>query len=260
MIVGHRGLAEQRLDDGRTEQFGDFDELVARMQRAVPGKDRDALAAIQDLDGARQLRLLGHAFAFLVRERHVVLHVAHRAFGIFQRLFLHVRGNGDVRDGVLRAGDATGQRHRVLDVRRAHDARAVGRDVGEQLRQVDVLLREGVDEIVVRQPRDRDHGGLVELGVVQAVEQVHAAGTGGREAAADAPGPLGVRAGHERGGFLVAHLDETDLTVALADGLHDAVDAITRQAKDGVHAPGHEAVDQYVGAVALHAGGGSTVC
>ena len=79
------------------------------------------------------LVLFRHALALLARERHVVLHVARRRLDLLERLLLHVGGNRHVRHGVLRAGDAAGQRHRVLDVRRAHDARAIGRHVGEQL-------------------------------------------------------------------------------------------------------------------------------
>ena len=68
----------------------------------------------------------------------------------------------------------------------------------------------------------------VELGVVQAVEQVQAAGAGGRQADAELAGELGVAARHEGGRLLVPRLDEADLVPALAQGLHEAVDAVDK--------------------------------
>ena len=90
-------------------------------------------------------------------------------------------------------------------------------------------------------------GCAVQLGVVEAVEQVDAAGPGGREADAEPAGELGVAAGHEGGGLLVAHLDEADLVLALAQGLHDAVDAVAGQAEDDIDAPVVNRVDENVG-------------
>ena len=95
-------------------------------------------------------------------------------------------------------------------------------------------------------PGDREHRLAVELGVVQAVEQVDPARPGGREADAQLAGELGVAAGHERGRFLVAHLDEADLVLALAQRLHDPVDAVAGQAEDDLDAPVDAGFDQNV--------------
>ena len=92
-------------------------------------------------------------------------------------------------------------------------------------------------------------GCAVELGVVEAVEQVDAAGAGGGEADAEPAGVLGVAAGHERRRLLVPHLDEADLVLALAQRLHDAVDAVAGQAEDDVDAPVVQGVDQKSAAV-----------
>jgi hypothetical protein len=109
---------------------------------------------------------------------------------------------------------------------------------------------------VVRKAGDRDHGGAVELRVVETVEQMHAAGTRGRETAADAAGPFRVRAGHEGGGLLVSHLDESDRRRLLARVLasqrfHDPVDAVAWHAEDRVDTPRQQAVDQYVRPITL---------
>ena len=89
-----------------------------------------------------------------------------------------------MRNGALRNGNAARQRHCVLDMRCAHDARRISRHVREQLAEVHVLLRERVDEVVIGQSGDRDHRGLVELGVIEPIEKMHATGPGGGEAAA----------------------------------------------------------------------------
>jgi hypothetical protein len=54
---------------------------------------------------------------------------------------------------------------------------------------------------------------VVELGVVEPVEQVDRAGTGGGQADADLAGDLGVGAGGEGGDLLVADLDELELVL-----------------------------------------------
>ncbi len=61
---------------------------------------------------------------------------------------------------------------------------------------------------------DRHDRLVVELGVIQAVEQVDRAGAGGRQADPDLAGELGVRAGHERGHLLMADLDELRAVIA----------------------------------------------
>ena len=101
-------------------------------------------------------------------------------------------------------------------------------------------------------PGDRQHRLAVQLGVVQPVEQVDAAGAGGRQADAQPPGELGVAAGHERGGLLVPHLDEADLVLVRAQRLHDAVDAVAGQAEDSVDSPVDEALYEDVGGCSGH--------
>ena len=184
MFIRHDTLAEQRLDDGRAEQFGELDDFIARAQRSLACEDCDALAAVEDLECARDAFLIRHALTIGFRERHMVRDVARGRFGFFDALLLYVHGNGDMRHCALRDGDAAGERHGVVDVRCTHDARRIGGDIGEQLAEIDVLLREGTDEVVIGHSRDGDHRCLVELGVVEPVQQVNAAGAGGREAAA----------------------------------------------------------------------------
>src|SRR5215217_598971 len=94
---------------------------------------------------------------------------------------------------------------------------------------------------------------MVELGVVQPVEQVDAARTGGGEADAETAGALGVARGHECGGFLVVHEHEADAVAMAAQALHDPVDAVAREAEDGVDAPVREPFDQQLRRDRAHA-------
>ena len=93
---------------------------------------------------------------------------------------------------------------------------------------------------------DRHHRLVVELGVVEAVEQVDRAGARGGHADADLAGELGVGAGHERGHLLVADLDELGpLAVARArERAQDAVDPVAGIAVDAPDAPGGEALEE----------------
>lgn len=59
-------------------------------------------------------------------------------------------------------------------------------------------------------------------------------------------GRFGVGAGHEGGGFLVPHLQEADAVLTHAQRLHDAVNAVARQAEHHLHLPVYERVDQDV--------------
>ena len=80
-------------------------------------------------------------------------------------------------------------------------------------------------------------GWLIELGVVEAVEEVNPAGAGGGDADAEPAGPLGIGAGREGGGFLVPDLDEADLVLPRAERLEDAVDSVAGESEDDCRPP-----------------------
>src|SRR3954466_2252565 len=92
---------------------------------------------------------------------------------------------------------------------RTHDAARVVSDVTEELVVIDILLRVGIDQVVVRQSGQSEDWSAIELGIVKPVEQVHTAGAHRRETAAELAGELGVRTRHERSRLLVSHLNET---------------------------------------------------
>lgn len=166
--------------------------------------------------------------------------------------FLDVDGDGEVGDGAAAQRGA----HRVVDQRRDGnrnvDHRVVGGDVLEHPVEVDLLLEERAQEGGALHAGDGQYRGVVELGVVQAVEQVQAARSRRRQAHPQPPSGLGVARGHERGGFLVLHEDEADPVLVAAQPLHDPVDAIAGDPEDGVDPPVDEPLNEQLGRDLLH--------
>src|SRR5438477_6310940 len=113
-------------------------------------------------------------------------------------------------------------------MRRTHDPLVINGDIDEELVQLDVLLRARPDQVMKGEPSQGEHGLAVELGVVEAVEQMDTAGSAGCQADAQFSGVLGVTASHERSRFFVPYVDELDLILSLAQRFHDAVNAIAR--------------------------------
>ena len=89
---------------------------------------------------------------------------------------------------------------------------------------------------------DRD---VVELGVVEAVQQMDGARPRRGEAHAEPPGRLGVAGGHEGGGLLVMDEDEPDPVLVAPQSFHDAVDAVAGQAEDRVDTPVRQSFDEH---------------
>jgi hypothetical protein len=159
---------------------------------------------------------------------------------------LQVHRERDVRDAAAQERRPARQVRDVFDVRRPHDANAVFSDVGEDLVEFHVLLRTRADQVVIGHPGDRQHGRSIELGIVEPVDQVQSTWAGRRQADAEPARELRIAAGHERGGLLMAHLDEADGLVPLAKRFHDPVDPVARKTKDGIHAPLLEHLHQNV--------------
>src|SRR5204862_484213 len=176
--------------------------------RAPADQDRDLLALVQNASGALELCVLRHDLRARVADPGVdgsVL-VRRRVDGLLRG---EVVRDDDARDRALVEGDAHGAVDEVANLRRVggHVHVLVG-DVLEERRQVDLLL------VVAAQRRhglladDRDDGLVVELGVVEAVQEVDGAWAGGGDTDADLTGELRVAAGHERRHLLVPDLDE----------------------------------------------------
>ncbi len=234
-VVGQHVAPVERLGDSAAEQLGDLLDLVRRLAGALPDQDRDLLAAVQQLGGAAHL--LGrrdHARGLGVGGPGEDRAVAHRR--VFVGRLLNVLGEDQRGDGARGAGDLHRAVDQVAGLRRRHAGLDELRgDVLEQRVEVDLLLVVGAQRRRFLLADERDHGLVVELRVVEAVEQVDRAGPGGRHADADLAGQLGVRAGGEGGDLLMARLDELDLVAMLVEATEDPVDAIPRIAVDPAH-------------------------
>jgi hypothetical protein len=88
---------------------------------------------------------------------------------------------------------------------------------------------------------------VVELGVVQAIEQVHGAGARSGDADAEAAGELRIADCLERAHLLMPGLDELQVGLGPAPGGENAVDAVTREAEHLVDSPFAQAAKQVVG-------------
>ena len=125
--------------------------------------------------------------------------------GLLDRVhLLHVVRHDDAGDGALGQRDADRAVDQVADLRGvASHLHVLVRHVLEQREQVDLLLVVAAERRARLLADDRDDRLVVELGVVEAVQQVDRARARGREADADLAGELRVAAGHERGHLLV---------------------------------------------------------
>src|SRR5712671_493054 len=73
-----------------------------------------------------------------------------------------------------------------------------------------------------------------------------------RQTDAEFAGVFRVAARHESRGLLVAHLDEANAILPRAERLHDAVNAVAGQAKDYLHSPIHQGLDQNIRSSLCH--------
>jgi hypothetical protein len=132
--------------------------------------------------------------------------------------------------------------------------RLVNADILKKLVELHILLRESMQKVVKLQARYREHRLSIELGIVEAIEQMNAAWSGRREAHAELSGPFGVSAGHERGRLFMADLDKADAVLALAKCLDNSVDPVAGYPKDHLDSPIDECLDQDISRRTSHAG------
>ena len=147
---------------------------------------------------------------------------------------------------------AAGKASDALNVLRPHDGNVVLGHVRKYCVELDVLLCGCPDQIVVRRPRQREDWLPVKLGVIETVEQVQPTRSRRRETHAESSRELGVCAGHERRRFFVSQLDKANLVLTFPHGLHDPVDAVTRQSEDDLDAPIAKDIDENIRRGILH--------
>src|SRR5215208_2939504 len=163
----------------------------------------------------------------------------------------HVVRHDDAGDRAGGLRDANGPVDQVRSLLRDHqDLDELVRHVLVQADEVNLLLVVAPKAHALLLADDRHHWLVVESGVVETVEEVDGAGTGGSHAHAYLAGEFRVGARRERRYLLVGRLGELDPVADLVEGPEQPVDAVTGITVDPLHAPVGEAVEhklRYVG-------------
>src|SRR3954469_17191491 len=118
------------------------------MQRARAGENGYFLSLVEDFGSALNIVLVGNARTAGPRVRHVPRLVALGALAVTKGLLLQIDRHGYMCHAAIRKCSADRQLDDVLDVRRSHDALVVYAGIDEQLIGLDVLLRQGTDQVV----------------------------------------------------------------------------------------------------------------
>src|SRR5947209_15421926 len=103
----------------------------------------------------------------------MVRNISLGALAIFEFVFLKVDRNRDVRNSTIGKSSSAGEINDVFYMSRAHHALVVNRNVHEELIEGDVLLRARANQIVKLQSSDGYDWLMVELGIVEAAQQVN---------------------------------------------------------------------------------------
>src|SRR5690348_889741 len=92
----------------------------------------------------------------------------------------------------------------------------------------------------------------IQLGVIQPIQKMDASRTGGGHANSKLSGIFRIRTSHEGGRLLMPNLNKPDLLFARAQGFHDSVNSITRQAKNHFNAPVQKSIKKNISSSISH--------
>ncbi len=251
-VVGQDVAAVERARHAAAERVGDLRDLLGGAAGALTDQHRDLRAGVEDLGGAAQVGVgrqhAGRGDRAAAEDRPVL------ARRVLVGLLLDIGGHDHGGDRARRLRDPVRPVDHMARLRGRRDLlHVLARDVLEQHGQVDLLLVARAERDQLLLADDRDHGLVVELGVVETVEQVDRARAGGRHADADLAGELGVGAGHERRQLLVARLHELELVAVLVERAQQPVDPVTGIAVDALHAEAAKALQDEGADVLGHA-------
>ena len=127
-VIGYRSFAEQRLDDGRSQQFRSLFQFLSRVQCAAAGQDRDFFPAIQNVGGSLPNRRRSGRRALRASTSEVWCGMLRwSACLLLNILFLKVDWKGDVRNAAVGKSGSARQLSNILNMRGAHDALVVTR-------------------------------------------------------------------------------------------------------------------------------------
>ena len=170
-LIGEHVLAQQRLCRAGTEQIGDLAYFLGTSSSALADQQRDLLAGVEDLGGLTYRGIVG--LADRRRQAQAGGNLLERMLGRDVVQVEDVGGKDQAGRGMLGHRDANGPVDQIRQLLR-HGAHldVVAADVLVQAEQIDFLLVGAAHRRPLGLPHDRHHRNVVELGVVQAVEQV----------------------------------------------------------------------------------------
>jgi hypothetical protein len=235
-VIGERGLAQQRLRDAGAEKLSNLDDFVSRMQRTGTDQYRDLIPGVEHVRCTLEVSRGGDDARGRVSDTRVDSPVL--AWWLLHRIeLLHIVWHHDTGHSTLCLRDPQRSIDQVPHLRRRrHHVHILMCHVLEQRGEVHLLLIIAPERGAPLLADDRNHRLVVQLRIVETVEQMNGAGTGGREADPDFPRKLRMAASHE-GRHLVSNLDKLDLILGARQGAHDAVDAIARVTIDPMDPP-----------------------
>jgi hypothetical protein len=151
--------------------------------------------------------------------------------------FLHVVGHDDAADRALGSADAHGLVDDVPRLHRRYDHLRVVADVLEHRQQIHLLLKLAAEGTAGLLADNGHHRHVIHLRIVEPGQQMQRAGPRGGHADANLASELGMRRGHERSHFLVAHAHVVEAVAGAPHRAHQAVDAVAGVAEDALDAP-----------------------
>ena len=233
-VVRKHVFAQKRLRDAGTEKRGRFDQQRRRSPGSGADQDRHLAAGVQDVRRFCQVGVLGHDLRLAVADARSRKAVRDRRLLVV--LILNVLWKDD--DG----WSVVGLRHPDAPIdQMAHLGRCRGLlretgDVREHAVEVEFLLVARAPDGCFGLAAYRQHRRVIQLGVIQACDQVGSARAAGRQTDAKFAGELGVGNGHEGRHLLMPNLHEFDLVGPL-QGSNHAVDAVARISVDPANSP-----------------------
>ena len=149
-----------------------------------------------------------------------------------------VVGDNDAGDRALVEGDANGPVDEMAHLHRiGRHLHVLVRDIFEEGGQVDLLLVASAKRGQCLLSDDRDDRLVVELGVVETVQQMNRAWTGGCDANANLAGELRMAARHECRHLLMARLDELRIAAGPVESAEKRIDPVAGITVDAPNAP-----------------------
>lgn len=215
------------------------------MQRSLTGENRNLLAAVEDVGSMIQFNA-GRDLVEMGGHRGCVMDRIPRRSAFLYLLHLNVGRNRDMCDSSGGQSCPNCKVGYTLHVRAIHDALVVSGDVDKELVESDILLGEGTDQVTVLQTGDGENRSAVQLRVIETIQKVNSAGTGGRDAHPESTGELGIGAGHECRGLFVPNMDEPDPIFLFPQSLEDPINAVAGQTEHGIDTPRKESLYEYI--------------